>query len=378
MNKKEDMKEEFQKILITLSTKAGKNKNVIDYLDIQNAFKSLDLNDEDFEGILNYFEQKGIDVTYPEDDSDDSDDYDDSASNDGNDDSDDDVTNMKDEDILKGVSLEDPVRIYLKEIGSIPLLTQEQEVELGKRIEQGDDTAKQIMIESNLRLVVSIAKKYVGRGMTFLDLIQVGNLGLMKAVEMFDNTLGNMVSTYATWWIRQAITRGIADTAKTIRVPVHMVETINKTLRTSRQLLQELGREPTNEEIAERMNLPVAKVNDIMQSSRDPVSLDTPVGDEEDSQLGDFVQDDKLQSPEDSATRTMMKAALEEAMDKLTKREKLVLTLRFGLDDDGVGRTLEEVGKQLGVTRERIRQIEAKALRKLRNPKTGRALRDFL
>ncbi|MEE1228050.1 MAG: RNA polymerase sigma factor RpoD [Lachnospiraceae bacterium] len=378
MNKKEDMKEEFQKILITLSTKAGKNKNVIDYLDIQNAFKSLDLNDEDFEGILNYFEQKGIDVTYPEDDSDDSDDYDDSASNDGNDDSDDDVTNMKDEDILKGVSLEDPVRIYLKEIGSIPLLTQEQEVELGKRIEQGDDTAKQIMIESNLRLVVSIAKKYVGRGMTFLDLIQEGNMGLMKAVDKFDYTLGNKFSTYATWWIRQAITRGIADTAKTIRVPVHMVETINKTLRTSRQLLQELGREPTNEEIAERMNLPVAKVNDIMQSSRDPVSLDTPVGDEEDSQLGDFVQDDKLQSPEDSATRTMMKAALEEAMDKLTKREKLVLTLRFGLDDDGVGRTLEEVGKQLGVTRERIRQIEAKALRKLRNPKTGRALRDFL
>ncbi len=369
MKNAQDAKAEFQKILRDLSKAAEKNKNVIEYKDIEEAFRKMKLTDEEFDDVVHYFEQKGIDILDTSEEDDSADDFDDDV---------DEEEVATDKDILAGVSMEDPVRIYLKEIGNIPLLTQEQEIELGKRIEEGDESAKQQMIEANLRLVVSIAKKYLGRGMSFLDLIQEGNMGLMKAVDKFDYTRGNKFSTYATWWIRQAITRGIADSAKTIRVPVHMVETINKTLRTSRQLLQELGREPTNEEIAARMDLPLEKVNEIMQSSKDPVSLDTPVGEEDDTQLGDFVQDEKMQSPEDSATKTMMKAALTEAMDKLTDRERLVLTLRFGLDGEGVGQTLEEVGQQLGVTRERIRQIEAKALRKLRNPKNGRALRDFL
>ena len=276
-----------------------------------------------------------------------------------------------------GVSIEDPVRMYLKEIGKVPLLTAEEEIELAKRMEAGDEKAKQKLAEANLRLVVSIAKRYVGRGMLFLDLIQEGNLGLIKAVEKFDYKKGNKFSTYSTWWIRQAITRGIADTAKTIRVPVHMVETINKTLRTSRMLLQELGREPTNEEIAKKMNMPVAKIDEILKTSRDPVSLDTPIGEEEDSHLGDFIQDDNVPVPADAAAFTLLKEQLVEVLSTLTDREQKVLRLRFGLDD-GRARTLEEVGKEFNVTRERIRQIEAKALRKLRHPSRSRKLKDYL
>ena len=299
--------------------------------------------------------------------------------------------------------INDPVKMYLKEIGQIPLLDPKEEPIIARQIQEGEqakediknpdlsdeekkklakiiadgEEAKQTLISSNLRLVVSIAKKYVGRGMLFLDLIQEGNCGLIKAVEKFDYTKGFKFSTYATWWIRQAITRGIADTAKTIRVPVHMVETINKTLRTSRMLLQELGREPTNEEIAKKMNMPVAKIDEILKTSRDPVSLDTPIGEEEDSQLGDFIEDESLLSPVDSASFSMLKEELEEAMASLTERERNVIKLRFGLDD-GKTRTLEEVGKEFNVTRERIRQIEAKALRKLRHPSRSRKLKDFL
>ena len=267
--------------------------------------------------------------------------------------------------------------MYLKEIGNIPLLTAEEEVFLAQRIEKGDEQARKQLIEANLRLVVSIAKKYVGRGMSFLDLIQEGNMGLMKAVEKFDYKKGNKFSTYSTWWIRQAITRGIADTAKTIRVPVHMVETINKTLRTSRMLLQELGREPTNEEIAKKMNMPVAKIDEILKTSRDPVSLDTPIGEEEDSHLGDFIQDEHIPVPADEAAHTLLREQLEKVMDTLSEREQKVLALRFGLED-GKPHTLEEVGREFQVTRERIRQIEAKALRKLRHPTRSRKLRDFL
>lgn len=284
---------------------------------------------------------------------------------------------LKDTAAPTNVKINDPVRMYLKEIGRVNLLTADEEIALAQRIEKGDEQAKQELAEANLRLVVSIAKRYVGRGMQFLDLIQEGNMGLMKAVEKFDYKKGNKFSTYSTWWIRQAITRGIADTAKTIRVPVHMVETINKTLRTSRMLLQELGREPTNEEIAKKMNMPVAKIDEILKTSRDPVSLDTPIGEEEDSQLGDFIEDESLLSPVDSASFSMLKEELEEAMASLTERERNVIKLRFGLDD-GKTRTLEEVGKEFNVTRERIRQIEAKALRKLRHPSRSRKLKDFL
>ena len=282
---------------------------------------------------------------------------------------------------VETAKLDDPVRMYLKEIGRIKLLSPEEEQEVARAMAEGDEktreAARKRMSEANLRLVVSIAKRYVGRGMQLLDLIQEGNLGLMKAVEKFDYKKGNKFSTYSTWWIRQAITRGIADTAKTIRVPVHMVETINKTLRTSRMLLQELGREPTNEEIAKKMNMPVAKIDEILKTSRDPVSLDTPIGEEEDSQLGDFIEDESLLSPVDSASFSMLKEELEEAMASLTERERNVIKLRFGLDD-GKTRTLEEVGKEFNVTRERIRQIEAKALRKLRHPSRSRKLKDFL
>jgi RNA polymerase primary sigma factor len=272
---------------------------------------------------------------------------------------------------------DDPVRMYLKEIGNVPLLTPEEEVDLARRMSEGEEAAKKKMIESNLRLVVSIAKRYVGRGMHFSDLIQEGNLGLMKAVEKFDYTKGYKFSTYATWWIRQAITRGIADTGRTIRVPVHMVETINKTLRMTRQLLQELGREPTPEEVADRLGVPAARVREVLKISRDPVSLDTPIGEEDDSHLGDFIEDDTALSPADSATFSMLREELANALESLTDRERQVVKLRFGLED-GRARTLEEVGKEFNVTRERIRQIEAKALRKLRHPSRSKRLKDFL
>ena len=279
--------------------------------------------------------------------------------------------------VPEGVSLEDPVRMYLKEIGKIPLLGMEDEVELAKKMELGDPEARKRLAESNLRLVVSIAKRYVGRGMQFLDLIQEGNLGLIKAVEKFDYTKGYKFSTYATWWIRQAITRAIADQARTIRIPVHMVETINRLVRTSRQLLQELGREPTTEEIAARLDLPVERVSEIMKMSQEPVSLETPIGEEEDSHLGDFIQDDNVLVPQDAAAFTLLHEQLMEVLLTLTEREQKVLRLRFGLDD-GRPRTLEEVEKQFNVTRERIRQIEAKALRKLRHPSRSKKLKDYL
>ena len=275
------------------------------------------------------------------------------------------------------VSLDDPVRMYLKEIGKVPLLTADEEVELAKRIEAGDEEARKIMTEANLRLVVSIAKRYVGRGMSFLDLIQEGNLGLIKAVEKFDYRKGFKFSTYATWWIRQAITRAIADQARTIRIPVHMVETINKLVRVSRQLLQKLGREPTPEEIADEMDLPVEKVREIIKISQEPVSLETPIGEEEDSHLGDFIKDDEAPMPAEAAAATMLSEQLDEVMEGLTDREQRVLRLRFGIDD-GRARTLEEVGKEFDVTRERIRQIEAKALRKLRHPSRSKKLKDYL
>lgn len=278
---------------------------------------------------------------------------------------------------IEGVSVDDPVRMYLREIGKIPLLTYEEEAELAQRIIKGDEEAKQKLAESNLRLVVSIAKKYVGRGMLFLDLIQEGNMGLIKAVEKFDYNKGFKFSTYATWWIRQAITRAIADQARTIRIPVHMVETINKLIRTSRQLLQQNGREPTPEEIAKEMEISVEKVMEIQKIAQDPVSLETPIGEEDDSHLGDFIQDEDSPAPQDSAAHTLLREQLEEVMDTLTPREAMVLKLRFGLED-GKARTLEEVGKQFDVTRERIRQIEAKALRKLRHPSRSKKLRDYM
>ena len=278
---------------------------------------------------------------------------------------------------MDGVNVDDPVRMYLREIGRIPLLTYDQELELAKKVLEGDEEAKQKLAESNLRLVVSIAKKYVGRGMLFLDLIQEGNMGLIKAVEKFDYTKGFKFSTYATWWIRQAITRAIADQARTIRIPVHMVETINKLIRTSRHLLQQLGREPTQEEIANEMEIPVEKVMEIQKIAQDPVSLETPIGEEDDSHLGDFIQDDDSPAPQDSAAYTLLKEQLEEVMQTLTPREAKVLKLRFGLED-GKARTLEEVGKEFMVTRERIRQIEAKALRKLRHPSRSKKLRDYM
>ena len=278
---------------------------------------------------------------------------------------------------IEGVSVDDPVRMYLREIGKIPLLTYEEEAELAQKIVEGDEEAKQKLAESNLRLVVSIAKKYVGRGMLFLDLIQEGNMGLIKAVEKFDYNKGFKFSTYATWWIRQAITRAIADQARTIRIPVHMVETINKLIRTSRQLLQQNGREPTPEEIAKEMEISVDKVMEIQKIAQDPVSLETPIGEEDDSHLGDFIQDEDSPAPQDSAAHTLLREQLEEVMDTLTPREAMVLKLRFGLED-GKARTLEEVGKQFDVTRERIRQIEAKALRKLRHPSRSKKLRDYM
>ncbi|MDY4999961.1 MAG: RNA polymerase sigma factor RpoD, partial [Lachnospiraceae bacterium] len=343
-------------------------------------FQDMPLEDEQFDKVLDMLEDSGIDVvkkdfvgTDLDVDTDDLIDEDDIVLTEEDEV---DVENI-DLSVPEGVSIEDPVRMYLKEIGKVPLLSAEEEIELALRMEQGDEEAKKKLAEANLRLVVSIAKRYVGRGMLFLDLIQEGNLGLIKAVEKFDYRKGFKFSTYATWWIRQAITRAIADQARTIRIPVHMVETINKLIRVSRQLLQELGREPTPEEIAEEMKMPVERVREILKISQEPVSLETPIGEDEDSHLGDFIQDDNVPVPVDAAAYTLLREQLEEVLDTLTDREKKVLSLRFGLED-GRGRTLEEVGKEFNVTRERIRQIEAKALRKLRHPTRSRKLRDYL
>ena len=346
---------------------AKKKKNILEYQEINDFFQKMELNAEEFDKILDCLESNNIDVLRI------SDDYDDILITE-----EDEIEVEKiDLSVPDGISIEDPVRMYLKEIGKVPLLSAEEEIELAKRMELGDQEAKKRLAEANLRLVVSIAKRYVGRGMLFLDLIQEGNLGLIKAVEKFDYRKGYKFSTYATWWIRQAITRAIADQARTIRIPVHMVETINKLIRVSRQLLQELGREPTPEEISEEMNMPVERVREILKISQEPVSLETPIGEEEDSHLGDFIQDDNVPVPADAAAFTLLKEQLQEVLGTLTEREQKVLTLRFGLED-GRARTLEEVGKEFNVTRERIRQIEAKALRKLRHPSRSRKLKDYL
>lgn len=408
MAQEQEQKLKFQQKLIEILELGKKKKNMLEYQEIADFFKDLNLDPEKFEMVIDYLEQNGIDVL--------------KISND--DDVDDDII-LDDEDevevekidlsVPEGVSVEDPVRMYLKEIGKVPLLSADEEIELAQNMEDGavaiekinvlkgridgaseeekaeikeeiktlqrdvdkGADAKKRLAEANLRLVVSIAKRYVGRGMLFLDLIQEGNLGLIKAVEKFDYKKGYKFSTYATWWIRQAITRAIADQARTIRIPVHMVETINKLIRVSRQLLQELGREPSPEEIAKEMNMPVERVREILKISQEPVSLETPIGEEEDSHLGDFIKDDNVPVPADAAAFTLLKEQLEEVLGTLTEREQKVLTLRFGLED-GRARTLEEVGKEFNVTRERIRQIEAKALRKLRHPSRSRKLKDYL
>ncbi len=386
----------FLETLRKLVEKAKNNKGTIDIDEISVAFEGMNLPVDDIEGIYDYLKSQNIIITQGSGPGEDPSKGGDQSQ------TDDDILIdpvddlLEDEDgaleeigeveevrieetseVLEGVSTEDPVRMYLKEIGNVPLLTSDQEVDLAMRVEAGDTEAKRALTEANLRLVVSIAKKYVGRGMPFLDLIQEGNMGLMKAVDKFDYTKGYKFSTYATWWIRQAITRGIADTGRTIRVPVHMVETINKTLRMTRQLLQELGREPTPEEVADRLGVPAARVREVLKISRDPVSLDTPIGEEDDSHLGDFIEDDTALSPADSATFSMLREELANALESLTDRERQVVKLRFGLED-GRARTLEEVGKEFNVTRERIRQIEAKALRKLRHPSRSKRLKDFL
>ena len=366
----------FSEKLVELLELAKKKKNVLEYQEINDFFKDQNLEVDQMEKVFDFLEASGVDVLRIT----------------GNDeelilDDDMDIDTLDDEEEVEldkielsgpeGVSIEDPVRMYLKEIGKVSLLTADEEIELAQRMEKGDENAKKRLAEANLRLVVSIAKRYVGRGMLFLDLIQEGNLGLIKAVEKFDYRKGYKFSTYATWWIRQAITRAIADQARTIRIPVHMVETINKLIRVSRQLLQELGREPSPEEIAEEMDMSVDRVREILKISQEPVSLETPIGEEEDSHLGDFIQDDNVPVPADAAAFTLLKEQLIEVLGTLTEREQKVLRLRFGLDD-GRARTLEEVGKEFNVTRERIRQIEAKALRKLRHPSRSRKLKDYL
>ena len=363
--------EKFQIKLRELLALAKKKKNMLEYQEISDFFSDMQLDAEQFEKILDFLEANNIDVLRITDD-----DVDDEMLLDVDDEDEIEVEKI-DLSVPDGVSIEDPVRMYLKEIGKVPLLSAEEEIELAKRMELGDQEAKKRLAEANLRLVVSIAKRYVGRGMLFLDLIQEGNLGLIKAVEKFDYRKGYKFSTYATWWIRQAITRAIADQARTIRIPVHMVETINKLIRVSRQLLQELGREPTPEEIAAEMNMPVERVREILKISQEPVSLETPIGEEEDSHLGDFIQDDNVPVPAEAASFTLLREQLVEVLGTLTEREQKVLRLRFGLDD-GRARTLEEVGKEFNVTRERIRQIEAKALRKLRHPSRSRKLKDYL
>ena len=352
---------------------AKKKKNVLEEQEILDCFSDEELTPEKLDRIYDFLENKNVDVLRISAD----DDIDpDLFLEDDVDEEELDAANL-DLTVPEGVGIEDPVRMYLKEIGKVPLLSSEQEIELAKKMELGDEEAKQMLAEANLRLVVSIAKRYVGRGMQFLDLIQEGNLGLIKAVEKFDYRKGYKFSTYATWWIRQSITRAIADQARTIRIPVHMVETINRLVRTQRQLLQSLGREPSAEEVAKAMELPVDRVREIMKISQDPVSLETPIGEEEDSHLGDFIQDDHVEVPVDAATFTLLHEQLMEVLDTLTDREQKVLRLRFGLDD-GRPRTLEEVGKEFNVTRERIRQIEAKALRKLRHPSRSKKLKDYL
>ena len=405
----EAAKEKFQQKLKDLLALAKKKKNMLEYQEISDFFADMQLEAEQFDKILDFLEANNIDVLRITDD-----DSDDEILLDVDDEDEIEVEKI-DLSVPDGVSIEDPVRMYLKEIGKVPLLSAEEEIELAKNMEAGavakekiailksreenateeelaeikeeiknlqkdldaGDEAKKRLAEANLRLVVSIAKRYVGRGMLFLDLIQEGNLGLIKAVEKFDYRKGYKFSTYATWWIRQAITRAIADQARTIRIPVHMVETINKLIRVSRQLLQELGREPLPEEIAKEMDMPVERVREILKISQEPVSLETPIGEEEDSHLGDFIQDDNVPVPADAAAFTLLKEQLEEVLGTLTEREQKVLTLRFGLED-GRARTLEEVGKEFNVTRERIRQIEAKALRKLRHPSRSRKLKDYL
>ena len=405
----EAAKEKFQQKLKDLLALAKKKKNMLEYQEISDFFADMQLEAEQFDKILDFLEANNIDVLRITDD-----DSDDEILLDVDDEDEIEVEKI-DLSVPDGVSIEDPVRMYLKEIGKVPLLSAEEEIELAKNMEAGavakekiailksreenateeelaeikeeiknlqkdldaGDEAKKRLAEANLRLVVSIAKRYVGRGMLFLDLIQEGNLGLIKAVEKFDYRKGYKFSTYATWWIRQAITRAIADQARTIRIPVHMVETTNKLIRVSRQLLQELGREPSPEEIAAEMNMPVERVREILKISQEPVSLETPIGEEEDSHLGDFIQDDNVPVPADAAAFTLLKEQLEEVLGTLTEREQKVLTLRFGLED-GRARTLEEVGKEFNVTRERIRQIEAKALRKLRHPSRSRKLKDYL
>ena len=405
----EAAKEKFQQKLKDLLALAKKKKNMLEYQEISDFFADMQLEAEQFDKILDFLEANNIDVLRITDD-----DSDDEILLDVDDEDEIEVEKI-DLSVPDGVSIEDPVRMYLKEIGKVPLLSAEEEIELAKNMEAGavakekiailksreenateeelaeikeeiknlqkdldaGDEAKKRLAEANLRLVVSIAKRYVRRGMLFLDLIQEGNLGLIKAVEKFDYRKGYKFSTYATWWIRQAITRAIADQARTIRIPVHMVETINKLIRVSRQLLQELGREPSPEEIAAEMNMPVERVREILKISQEPVSLETPIGEEEDSHLGDFIQDDNVPVPADAAAFTLLKEQLEEVLGTLTEREQKVLTLRFGLED-GRARTLEEVGKEFNVTRERIRQIEAKALRKLRHPSRSRKLKDYL
>lgn len=367
-----EIKQKAKELLILANTK----KNVLEYQEIKDFFKNQKLDETRLEKVCSFLEKKGVDILRIE--------------NFEEEDVEDEVifAMSEEEDVVKeaenidvnvpdGISLEDPVRMYLKEIGKVPLLSAEEEMNYAKRMEEGDEFARQMLIEANLRLVVSIAKKYVGRGMSFLDLIQEGNLGLIKAVEKFDYRKGYKFSTYATWWIRQAITRAIADQARTIRIPVHMVETINKLIRTQRSLTQLYGREPSPEEIAKELELPIAKVREIMKISQEPVSLETPIGEEEDSHLGDFIQDDNMPQPAEAAAFSLLKEQLNEVLDTLAEREKKVLKLRFGLDD-GRARTLEEVGKEFNVTRERIRQIEAKALRKLRHPSRSKKLKDYL
>ena len=367
----------FSEKLVELLELAKKKKNVLEYQEISDFFKDQPLEVEQMEKVFDFLEASGVDVLRITDGNADDMILDDDGDIDKLDEEDEIELDKIDLSVPEGVSIEDPVRMYLKEIGKVPLLSAEEEIELAKRMENGDEAAKKRLAEANLRLVVSIAKRYVGRGMLFLDLIQEGNLGLIKAVEKFDYRKGYKFSTYATWWIRQAITRAIADQARTIRIPVHMVETINKLIRVSRQLLQELGREPTPEEIADKMDMSVERVREILKISQEPVSLETPIGEEEDSHLGDFIQDDNVPVPADAAAFTLLKEQLVEVLSTLTDREQKVLRLRFGLDD-GRARTLEEVGKEFNVTRERIRQIEAKALRKLRHPSRSRKLKDYL
>ena len=357
----------FSEKLVELLELAKKKKNVLEYQEISDFFKDSPLEVDQMEKVFDFLEASGVDVLRITDNSGDELLLDNDMDMDGIEDEEEVELDKIDLSVPEGVSIEDPVRMYLKEIGKVSLLSADEEIELAKRMEKGDEAAKKRLAEANLRLVVSIAKRYVGRGMLFLDLIQEGNLGLIKAVEKFDYRKGYKFSTYATWWIRQAITRAIADQARTIRIPVHMVETINKLIRVSRQLLQELGREPTPEE----------RVRESLKISQEPVSLETPIGEEEDSHLGDFIQDDNVPVPADAAAFTLLKEQLVEVLSTLTDREQKVLRLRFGLDD-GRARTLEEVGKEFNVTRERIRQIEAKALRKLRHPSRSRKLKDYL